>query len=67
MKANLGSIDRIIRIIIAVVIGILYFTDVITGVPGIILLVIAIALFATSIISFCPSYSILGINTCKRK
>lgn len=66
MKANMGSTDRIIRLTIAVVLGILYFTNMITGTLGIILLVVAIIFLATSFISFCPAYSILGLRTCKK-
>jgi len=45
----------------------LYFTNVITGTLGIVLLVIAGVFVLTSLISFCPLYTILGINTCKTK
>jgi hypothetical protein len=67
MKANMGSADRIIRLTIAVVLGILYFTNMITGPLGIILLVVAIVFLATSLVSFCPAYTILGLSTCKKK
>lgn len=63
----MGSTDRIIRLTIAVVLGILYFTNMITGTLGIILLVVAIIFLATSLVSFCPAYSILGLRTCKKK
>lgn len=63
----MGSTDKIVRIIIAAVIGYLYFTDVITGTLGIVLLVLASVFVLTSFVSFCPLYSPLGINTCKRK
>jgi hypothetical protein len=67
MKANLGTIDKIIRIVVAVLIAILYFTNVITGTLGIILLVLAGVFVLTSLISFCPLYPIFGINTGKKK
>ena len=67
MKKNMGSTDKLIRILIAIIIGILYFTKVITGTLGIVLLVIAIVFLLTSLISFCPLYTIFGINTCKKK
>lgn len=67
MKANMGSPDRIIRLTIAVVLGILFFTNIITGTLGIILLVVAIVFLVTSLVSFCPAYSILGLSTCKKK
>jgi hypothetical protein len=67
MKANMGSADRIIRLTIAVVLGILFFTNMITGTLGIILLVVAIIFLVTSLVSFCPAYTILGFSTCKKK
>lgn len=65
MKKNMGSIDRIIRLIVAVVLAILYFTDVVTGTLGIVLLVIACIFLLTSFCKFCPAYMPFGINTCK--
>ncbi|UAB84410.1 DUF2892 domain-containing protein [Zunongwangia sp. SCSIO 43204] len=67
MKANMGTLDKSIRILIAVGIIILYFTDTISGMLGIILLVLAGVFVLTSLVSFCPLYPILGINTCKKK
>ena len=63
----MGTADKTIRIIIAVVIAILSYTNVISGTLEIILLVVAIAFLLTSLLSFCPLYPILGINTCKKK
>ena len=65
MKKNMGSADRIIRTIIAVVIAILYFTNVITGTLGIVLLVLGGVFLLTSFISFCPLYAPFGIKTNK--
>jgi len=62
---NMGSADRIIRVVIAVVIAVLYFTGVISGIVGIILLVLAGVFVATSLISTCPLYMPFGIKTCK--
>lgn len=66
MKPNMGTTDRIIRILIAVAIAVLYFTNIITGTLGVILLILAGVFVLTSIISFCPLYTIFGINTCKK-
>jgi hypothetical protein len=66
MKANMGSTDRIIRAIIAIVIAALYFTNVITGLLGIVLLVLAAVFLLTSFISFCPLYLPFGISTRKK-
>lgn len=67
MKANMGTTDRMLRIIVAIVIAILYFTNVISGTLGIILLIVGGVLVLTSLISFCPLYPILGMNTKKSK
>ena len=67
MKKNMGTTDRMIRIIIAVLIAILYFTNVLTGTLGLILLVLAGVFVLTSLISFCPLYAPLGLSTCKTK
>ena len=64
MTKNMGNADRIIRIIIAAIIGILYFTNVISGTLAIVLLVLSVVFFLTSIISFCPLYSIFELKTC---
>jgi uncharacterized membrane protein len=60
----MGSTDQIIRVLIAVIIGILYFMDVITGTLGIVLMIVASIFVATSLVSSCPLYSILGMRTC---
>ncbi|HVX24998.1 MAG TPA: DUF2892 domain-containing protein [Parafilimonas sp.] len=67
MKKNMGAADRILRILIAIVIGVLYFTHVVTGTLGVVLMVIAAIFLLTSIVSVCPLYSVLGISTCPRK
>jgi hypothetical protein len=64
---NLGKVDRIIRIIVAVLLVGLYYTDVITGVWGILAVVVASIFVITSLVSFCPLYTIFGINTCSVK
>ena len=66
MKANMGSMDKTIRIVIAVIIAALYFTGTISGTLGIVLLVLAAVLLLTSFISFCPLYAPFGITTCKK-
>jgi hypothetical protein len=63
MKKNMGTIDKAIRILVAVVIAILFFTNVISGTLGIVLLVLAAVFVITSFISFCPLYLPFGINT----
>jgi hypothetical protein len=67
MKKNMGSADRIFRLLLAAVVAVLYFTNVITGTLGIVLLIIAGVFVLTSLISFCPLYVPFGIKTCKAK
>ena len=67
MKKNMGNADRIIRLIVAAVIVILFFTDVLTGTLGIVLLVVAGIFLLTSLAGFCPLYLPFGLNTCSNK
>ncbi|MEZ5173761.1 MAG: DUF2892 domain-containing protein [Bacteroidia bacterium] len=67
MKANVGNIDKAIRIILAIVFAALYFTGTVSGTVGIILLVLGGVFVATSLISFCPLYAIFGMSTCPVK
>jgi len=66
MKKNMGSADKIVRFILAAIIAILFFTEVITGTLGIILLAVAGILVLTSVINFCPLYAPFKINTSKK-
>jgi hypothetical protein len=67
MKKNMGNADRIIRVLIAAVISVLYFTGTITGTIGIIALALGGVFIATSVISFCPLYTLVGLSTCSSK
>ena len=67
MKKNMGSADRIIRLLIAAVVVVLFYTNVISGTLGIVLLVLAGVFVLTSLVSFCPLYAPFGISTCKVK
>jgi len=67
MKKNMGGMDRIIRVIFAIVVAGLYFTGTITGVLATVLIVLAAVFLVTSLINFCPLYIILGINTGKKE
>ena len=67
MKKNMGSTDRTIRIVAAIIFAILYFTHVVSGTLGIVLLVLAAVFVLTSFVSFCPLYAPFGINTCPMK
>ena len=67
MKKNMGTVDRIVRILLAAVVAILYFNNTITGTLGIVLMVLAGVFVLTSIVSFCPLYTLVGLNTCPAK
>ncbi|MGQ8336580.1 YgaP family membrane protein [Sunxiuqinia sp. A32] len=67
MKKNMGIADRTVRAIIAIVIAILYYTEVISGTLGIVLLVLGCIFLLTSIISLCPLYLPFGCNTIKKE
>lgn len=67
MKKNMGSFDRAFRLIVAVIIAVLYFTDIIAGAFGIVLLIVGAILLLTSFIGTCPAYLPIGFNTCKMK
>ena len=67
MKKNMGTADRIIRAIIAVVIVAMYGFNVISGTLAIVLLALAGIFLLTSLVSFCPLYAPFGIKTCAIK
>ncbi len=67
MKKNMSNTDRLIRIIIAAILVILYATGTVTGTWGIVALVVAAIFILTSLIAFCPLYAIFGISTCPAK
>jgi len=67
MKHNMGNADRIVRVLIAAVIAVLYYTNILTGTLAYILLAVAGIFVLTSLLATCPLYSLLGINTCHAK
>lgn len=67
MTINMGSADRIIRPLIAIIFIALYFTGTVTGTIGIVLLVLAGVFLLTSVVGMCPLYTLFGIKTCKVK
>ena len=62
----MGTVDKSLRIFAAAILALLYFTEVITGTLGIVLLVVAGVFLLTSLISFCPLYPLVGLNTRKK-
>jgi hypothetical protein len=67
MKKNVGSADKVVRILAAVLIAVLYFTNQISGTVAIVLLVVAGIFIVTSFMSFCPLYYPFGISTTKKE
>ena len=66
MKRNMSNLDRLIRVVIAAVFAYLYFSGVVTGVLGVILLVLAVVFLLTSFVAFCPLYVPFKISTLKK-
>lgn len=67
MKKNMGTKDKILRTLVALIILILNYTGIVSGTLGIILLVLAGIFAITSFVSFCPLYLPFGLNTCEAK
>ncbi|MBK9272995.1 MAG: DUF2892 domain-containing protein [Flavobacteriales bacterium] len=67
MKKNVGNIDRIVRILLALVFGYLYFTGAVVGLVGTVLLVLGGIFLLTALVGTCPIYSVLGMSTCPVK
>lgn len=66
MHKNMGTIDRTIRILLAVAVALLWWSGQISGTLAIVLGVFAGVFVLTSMVSFCPLYAPLGLSTCKR-
>ncbi len=67
MKKNMGTSDRVIRILLAAVIAVLYLTGTVAGTLGLVLMILAGVFLLTSLVSFCPLYAPFGISTCQVK
>ncbi len=67
MKKNMGGADRIIRIVLAIVVGVLYWQGIIEGTLAYVLMTAAGIFVLTSLVSFCPLYALVGLSTCKVK
>jgi len=65
MKHNMGTVDRVLRAVVGVILGYLIFSGKVEGVLAVILGIFGIMLILTSAIGYCPPYSLLGISTCK--
>jgi hypothetical protein len=67
MKRNIGTLDRVIRVIVAILIAALYYAGKIDGTPAIVLGAVALVFALTSLIGMCPAYLTLGLSTCKEE
>ena len=67
MKANMGSTDKIIRIILALVFIVLFYMNVVTAPMSYVLLALSAVFVLTSLVSFCPMYPLFGMNTRKKQ
>lgn len=67
MNANIGSVDKLVRLLLAIVLILLFYFEVLTGTAGIIALLVALILTVTSLINFCPFYSIFRLNSILKK
>ncbi len=67
MKKNMGTADRIIRVIIAAIIVVLYFSGMIAGTLGVVLIILSGVFVLTSLVSFCPLYLPFGLSTLRKK
>ncbi len=63
MKKNMGTIDRLVRVVVALLLAVLIIQGVINGIWAVVLGVVAGVFLITSILAFCPLYTIFGIHT----
>jgi len=66
MKANMGMADKAARVLLAVLAAVLIYLKILTGTWAIIVGIVAIVFVLTSLVSFCPLYTVFGIKTCKK-
>jgi hypothetical protein len=67
MKKNLGYTDRLVRLVLSVVFAVLWFQNIVTGIAGIVLLILGCIFILTSVTGVCPLYNLFGISTCAGK
>ncbi|MBK8668843.1 MAG: DUF2892 domain-containing protein [Saprospiraceae bacterium] len=67
MTKNMGTTDKMIRLGVAIIIALLFFLDKISGTTAIVLGAIAVIFALTSLVSFCPLYTLIGVNSCEVK
>jgi fatty acid desaturase len=67
MKKNMGTADRVIRILLAALFAYLYFGGIVTGTWGLVLVILGGVFVLTSLVGFCPLYVPFGLSTCAKK
>ncbi|MBL7982364.1 MAG: DUF2892 domain-containing protein [Flavobacteriales bacterium] len=67
MKTNVGSMDKVIRIVLALIFAGLYFTGTVPGTLGLVLVILGGVFLVTSLLGFCPLYAMVGLSTCPVK
>jgi hypothetical protein len=67
MKTNVGSMDKVIRIVLALIFAGLYFTGTVTGTVGLVLVILGGVFLVTALLGFCPLYAMVGLSTCPVK
>ncbi|MCB9201876.1 MAG: DUF2892 domain-containing protein [Flavobacteriales bacterium] len=67
MKKNMGKTDKTVRLTVALALIAMYYLDILTGKLGVVALIIAVVFMLSTLIGFCPLYTLFGINTCKNK
>ena len=65
MKKNIGNTDKLIRLVLALVVAVPYFLNIISGTLAIVLGIFALVMVLTSLMNFCGLYAIFGCSTCK--
>lgn len=63
----MGTTDRVLRVIVAIVLAVLYYNGTITGTLGLTLIVLSVVFVLTSLVGFCPLYLPFGMNTCGKE
>lgn len=67
MKKNMSKTDQYVRIVLAIVLGVLSYAGVVTGVTAIVFMILAAVFLLTSFMMFCPLYALVGLSTCKKQ
>ncbi len=67
MKKTVGTLDAVVRAVLAAAVGVLYFTGYLSGITALISAILVIILLVTAITGFCPLYSLIGFSTRKKE